>query len=269
MKTLGAPIAERDRRSIQSIQLGFRIVDVVIAGGGPMTLSAIARAVDMAPGKATLYLNSFCAVGLLLKDEALRYRLGPYAVELGLAALNDLDVLAIAREEMGRLRTAGVLAAYLSVWGNQGPVIVAKDDKHPMLSMTIRLGHVLPLLTSATGHVYLAYLPEELTAPLVLSEKQHTPFDAAAIAKVRKAGFASLRGHLNTGVIAIGAPIFDRDHSLAGVLTVLSAKQGARARDPESEALLLEAVRGIGARVGSVPPAAAAPRAGRDPIRKP
>src|SRR4051812_24000839 len=126
-KTLAAPVAERDKRSIQSIQLGFGIVDVVVAAGEPMTLSEIARAVGMPPGKATLYLNSFCAVGLLVKDQSLRYRLGPYAVELGLAALNDSDVLAIAREQLGALRAAGTLAAYLSVWGSQGPVIVAKD----------------------------------------------------------------------------------------------------------------------------------------------
>ncbi len=258
-KTLGTPITDPPKRGIQSVQLGFRIVDAVIAGGEPMTLSAIARAVDMAPGKATLYLNSFCAVGLLVKDKALRYRLGPYAVELGLAALDDLDVLAIAREELGRLRSAGALAAYLSVWGRQGPVIVAKDDKHPMLSMTIRLGHVLPLLTSATGHVYLAYLPSELTAPLLRGDERQAAFATEVIEKVRKAGFASLRGHLNTGVIATGAPIFDRDHSLAGVLTVLNAKRGARARDPESEAMLLQAVRAISARVGSAGPGAAQP----------
>jgi DNA-binding IclR family transcriptional regulator len=249
-KTLGAPAAERDKRSIQSIQLGFRIVDAVMAAGEPMTLSAISRAVDMAPGKATLYVNSFCAVGLLVKDSALRYRLGPYALKLGLAALNDADVLSVARDEMPRLRTGKILAVYLSVWGSLGPVIVGKDDKHPQLAMTIRLGHVLPLLTSATGHVYLAYLPAELTAPVLQREQAQTPLDTDMVEKVRKAGFAALRGHVNSGVIATAAPVLDRDGSLAAVLTVLSPRPDGKSRDAEVEKLLLQSVRSVSAKVG-------------------
>jgi DNA-binding IclR family transcriptional regulator len=266
-KTLGPASEERDRRSIQSIQIGFRIVSAVRSAGEPMTLSAIARAVEMAPSKAVLYLNSFCTVGLLAKDHALRYRLGPYALELGLAALNDVDAIAVAREEMPRLRNGGILAAYLSVWGSQGPVIVSKEDKHPELAMTIRIGHVLPLLSSATGHVYLAFLAPEVTRPLLERERAPAAAANAAVAKavkeVQKTGVASLRGHVNTGVIASAAPILDRDGALAAVLTVLSPKPDGRTRDGPAEKLLLACVRHISARLGAPVDAPGAPRGPR------
>jgi DNA-binding IclR family transcriptional regulator len=254
-KTLGLASPERDRRSIQSIQIGFTIVSAVVSAGEPTPLSAIARAVGMAPSKVVLYLNSFCTVGLLVKDAGLRYRLGPYALELGLAALNDADALAIAREEMPRLRDGTILAAYLSVWGSQGPVIVSKEDKHPELAMTIRLGHVLPLLSSATGHVYLAFLPPDTTRALAEQERARACVPSDAVAKtmkeVQKAGLATLRGHVNTGVIATAAPVLDRDGALAAVLTVLSPKPEGKTRDGIAEKLLLACVRKISARLGA------------------
>lgn len=250
METLNSPGAERDKKRIQSIELGFSIVDAVMAATEPMTLSAVARAVNMPPSKATLYLNSLCAAGLLARDDARRYRLGPYALRLGLAAMNSSDALAIARDEMPRLRSGNVLAVYLSVWGSQGPVVVAKSDQHPMLPMTIRLGHVLPLLTSATGRVFLANLPQQLTAPVLQREEPANPPDAATLDRIRKTGLASARGHVNSGVIATAAPLFDRDLSLAAVLTLLTPASGAKARDPYAEARLLETVRGIGAQLG-------------------
>lgn len=250
-ETLGPAPAQRDKRGIQSILLAFRIVESVRAASAPMTLSAISRAVSMVPSKVTLYLNSLCSVGLLVKSDDLRYQLGRYALDLGLAALHASDALTAAREEMPRLRTQSVLAVYLSVWGSQGPVIVGKDDQHPMLPLTIRLGHVLPLCTSATGNVFLAYLPQEVTAAALRREQPAQVLEATALARIRKAGVAWARGHVNTGVVATAAPIFDREGALAAVLTVLTPVQGARLRDAQAESLLLDTVRRIGEKVGS------------------
>ena len=248
---------ERDKRSIQSILIGFRIVRVLAQSDQPMSLSEIARQVAMTPSKTVMYLASFCSVGLLMRDSALRYRMGPYARELGLAALNGADILTAAREEMRLLRDGDIFAVYLSMWSDQGPVIIRKEDKHPLLPMTIRLGHVLPLLRSAAGRVFLAYLPEDATKTIVERElKLDNSVGArqlkAVVAEIRRNRYAALRGHMNLGMVAKAAPIFDHDRQIVGALTALGPKPPARSRaDRESSLRLLGSVQKISAQLGT------------------
>src|SRR3546814_11164699 len=53
--------------------------------------------------------------------------------------------------------------AYLTVWGNRGPCIVRRLEGSRETPLSIRVGYVLPLTTSATGRTFLAHLPPVLT----------------------------------------------------------------------------------------------------------
>ena len=118
------------RRRIQSIEVGFRLIRVLERAGGMLPLSTIAEKADMPSSEAHLYMVSFTELGLVVQDPATaRYGLGPYALQLGAAALRQIQVADVARPTMSRLQEQTGLLVFLSIWGNRGPVIVSKVDE--------------------------------------------------------------------------------------------------------------------------------------------
>jgi len=75
------------RTGIQSIEVGFRLLDVLARTSGPMMLRDLARAAPMNPAKAHRYLVSFARLGLVAQTPEGRYDLGPFAAEMGLVSL--------------------------------------------------------------------------------------------------------------------------------------------------------------------------------------
>src|SRR5258708_26166694 len=60
--------------------------------------------------------------------------------------------------------------AAIAVWGNHGPTIVHWEESAQSVTANLRLGDVMPMLASATGRCFAAWLPREVTAPLLEPE---------------------------------------------------------------------------------------------------
>jgi DNA-binding IclR family transcriptional regulator len=234
-----------DRSGIKSVEVAARILDHLSQVQGPVALRDLAAAGGMSPGKVHRYLVSFVASGLASQDADTRqYVLGPLALRLGLAALGAhrplRDAMALQHELRDRLDETMVL----SVWGSQGPTIVHIAESTQSIVMTMRVGSVLPMLQTATGLAFAAFLPRALTAQLI-----KPAFEAAdgvkllarssaalerLTAQVRKQGYAFNEGSLMPGVSAVAFPLVDRASSLVAVLAVmgsherLDSREGAR-----------------------------------------
>src|SRR3954471_18530610 len=74
-----------DRLGIQSIEIGVRLLDVLAAASGPMTLRDLASGAGMSSSKARRYLVSLIKCGIVQQELATsRYDLGEMALRLGL-----------------------------------------------------------------------------------------------------------------------------------------------------------------------------------------
>ena len=89
----------------------------------------------------------------------------------------------------------------LGVWGNHGPTIVRWEAAREPMSDNLRTGLVLPVLSSATGLAFGAWLPPAMTWPLIEAELASaeelgaTPEDARLrLETVRRDGIARLVG---------------------------------------------------------------------------
>ncbi|MCK9506844.1 MAG: IclR family transcriptional regulator [Pigmentiphaga sp.] len=216
----------REKRRIRSIDVGFKVIRVLEKAEGKIPLKMVADSVEMPPSQVYPYLVSFCDAGLVAQDPITgRYGLGPYAIQLGLSVIRQLDVVELARAPMEELRNATGLSVHLSVWSNEGPVIVAKLDGNLSIPMSIRVGHVLPLLAPATGRVFLAYLPQTDTAAIL---RRETSYGAGlrqraeeAVEKIRQTGVAFSDSQLYEGFAGMSAPLFNHEGAVVAVMTLL------------------------------------------------
>lgn len=231
--------ALNQKRRVQSIEVGFRVIRVLQQAHEPMALRDIARDADMPASKAHLYLTSFMREGLVAQNpQTARYSLGPYATELGLSAIRQLSVVEAANGEMAELTAQTGCATYLSVFTEYGPAIVSKVDGNRQGAFTVRLGHVLPMASSATGLIFLAFLPQAQTT---LAADRDAEMPAPSIlSDVRDRGYATTSGLINANFAAISAPIFDYSDGLAAALTLLGPDKyltGARTQSSIDQVL--------------------------------
>ena len=96
--------------------------------------------------------------------------LGAFSPDLGLASTAQSDAVRIARPVVEELSRQLDMTVGLAVWGNHGPTIIQWEEGSQPLAVTLRTGLVLPLLTSATGLVFAAYLPPPLTESFIQAE---------------------------------------------------------------------------------------------------
>jgi DNA-binding IclR family transcriptional regulator len=214
------PNAEADvppeQRSIQSVVIGFRLIEALEAALGPLSLKEVAAAAGMPPSRAHAYLASLRAVGLVAQEgEGGRYDLGPRALSLGLAALGRLEIRDAALPAMRRFRDRTGEAVHLSVWAGQAPVIVSRLDGRRGGSLSIRLGTMLPLERSASGRIFLAFLPE--------ADERVRRRLRRTVEEVRADRMAVTDGLLNAGFAAMSVPVFDHLGDLVGAMTTLGA----------------------------------------------
>ncbi|TWG54016.1 IclR family transcriptional regulator [Aminobacter sp. J44] len=223
------PRATRQPRRIQSIEVGFRLIHVLEAAGGKLSLSKIAELAGMPASKAHLYMASFMQLGLVEQDPTtMRYGLGPYALQLGAAAMRQIDVAQVSRDALNSLQTATGHLVFLSIWSNRGPVIISKVDSTVEVLVSVRVGHVLPLYRAATGRVFLAY---KSRAAIQHIEQFETETDQAtkeraqqSLDLIRQRQLAFSDSQINIGFASISAPIFDYAGEIAAAVTVLGMK---------------------------------------------
>ena len=249
----GAPeVAVRsDARGIQSVEVGYRLLELLAGGPGPMSLTALALGAGMATSRAHLYLTSFMRLGLVTRaTPGSAYDLGPAALRLGLAAISHLDVLQTARDAMVDLRDATGGPVFLSVWGNRGPTTIHRVEGEYWIPGEIRVGTVFPILSSA-GMAFLASFPESRVRSLVENALRETPSRDPwygigfaeiqdLLAHVRTDGYARGRGVVarGSGFVGLTAPIFDYEGSVVAAFTINSTSEEIPTDQADVEALV-------------------------------
>ncbi|MBV1733977.1 MAG: helix-turn-helix domain-containing protein, partial [Hydrogenophaga sp.] len=150
------------RAGIQSVEVGFELLSALSDAPGALMLRDLAAAAGMSAAKAHRYLVSFQRMGLVMQDPvSTRYDLGPAALRLGLASLSRIDAVKLARERLPQLLAETGHTLAIAVWGNQGPTMVHWLEALQTVPVTLRLGDVMPLLTSATGRCFATFTGTE------------------------------------------------------------------------------------------------------------
>ena len=226
--------ADRRQIGVQSVEIAGRLLKTLAQLGGPQTLKDFSAVAGLSPAKANRYLVSLIREGLI-EQSAIdgRYDFGGAAREIGRAAINRLDIMRIGAPLLVDLRNVLQQTVFLGAWGNEGPTVLYWLDVPRPVSVIIRPGSILPLLTSALGLVCAAYLPPDLTKRRIakeIAEHKRSGLDFAVkseaqaarkLADVRARGFSLVRGDLIRGIDAMAVPVLDFKKDLVAVLAAV------------------------------------------------
>jgi DNA-binding IclR family transcriptional regulator len=152
----------------------------------------------------------------------------------------------------------------LAVWGNRGPTLVHWQEAPLAMPVSLRLGDVMPLLSSATGRCFSAFIAHGgaadkaqpmIEAELALARKlgrSDLPSTAAQVqamnTETRAQGLGRVVNVLLPGISGFCAPVFDADGHLA--LGVVSLGSTATL-DTDWAGPVAQALRGFAAQLSS------------------
>ena len=227
---------EKDaQHGVQSFEVGAGVLRAVVRGQRLMTLKDIAAAAEMPPSKAHRYLVSLIRTGLIEQDPLTsRYKLGPFALDIGLVALDRIDRVRLGLTAISELRERINETVGLAVWGDHGPVMVRWERPQRPITVNVVTGTSLPLLTSASGRVFAAWLPKSQTAAQISKElKSRAHLSSlntrsevdALLAKIRADGVAPVTQHyVFEGVQAVAAPVFNFKNQITMSIAVVGVE---------------------------------------------
>lgn len=223
------------RRGIQSVEIGFKVLDAIAAAPGPVSLSVLAQRTGLSPSQTHRYLHSLTATGLAIQDgRSGHYDLGPASRRIGIAALGRFDGFARADQVIPELVTEIRWTVLLAVLGAAGPTLVRWFMGRPPVITNLGIGSVLPLYHSATGRAFIAFGDQAELAELLHAERgmalspQFAGMDGRTldVATIRQEGrrnmFVRMEGRFIPGLRAISAPIFDMQGRLACCVTAIA-----------------------------------------------
>jgi DNA-binding IclR family transcriptional regulator len=225
--------SDKNRRGIQSVEIGSALLLQLARHVRPLALKDLAKAAGMTAGKAHPYMVSFLKVGFVIQSEGGRYELGPLALQLGLATLQRMDPVKEASKLIEGLARETNQSVAIAVWGNLGPTIVRLEEPIEPLHVNLRTGTVMSLVNTATGRLFVAFMPDRMVERLLddeLSRFGHGKDSESPITRetldsfldeTRRHGLSRTRGQPIPGIDALCAPVFDAEgHLVLGILAM-------------------------------------------------
>tara|TARA_R110000782_G_scaffold35367_2_gene84507 strand:- start:41648 stop:42499 length:852 start_codon:yes stop_codon:yes gene_type:complete len=250
-------------KGIQAVETAARILGVLAVESHPVPLRHIAAVAGIPPNNLRFYLISLLKTELVAQDPVSGcYSLGPAIIGLGLSALAQFDIVHSARRELHRLADSLGFTAFLTVWGNRGPVAVDRVDGRVRTVLEIRVGTVFPMRRSAVGRCFLSTLPQsecDLALKIEHDAAGTGPYRDNAIAEevarlradFERDGVTAARGLLLSEFTAMAAPILDRAGFPLATLSIVGPV-GILDDDPSGQPakLLREACNSLSGQLG-------------------
>ena len=240
------------RQRVQAAETGMVVLKGLAQLGGRASLSGLAAHIGESPAKVHRYLMSLSSEDLVAQDGVTQhYFLGPQAIQIGVAAMRQVDPLRLAGTALTRICDMLEVTCFVAVMGNKGPTIVRMQEPGLPVTVNVRVGSVMPLLWSATGRAFLAFLNDTGMRRMAADElATATPAARRGLAKVDPVGTlqaqvreqkaACVRDTYLPGISAVAVPIYNHTGRVIAVITALGPSGGF---DPSSTSVVASTLR--------------------------
>lgn len=227
------------KAGIHSVEVASEILLQLANFRQPASLKSLSERCKLSPSKVHRYLSSLTKLGMTFQGQKSgNYLLGKNAILLGLAAMQHIDQIDDVMEGLPQLVKEIGCHVSLTVWSKTGPTLIKVERSDDSLAIPLMLGQVLPVLHSASGRVFAAFLDFALTRELIVNERlsyqdsngQSDEDLLSVLREIRQNRFAISTGEVESETTAISAPIVDWQDNPVVVVTALVSKHSDKDR---------------------------------------
>jgi DNA-binding IclR family transcriptional regulator len=212
-------------RSSSTISKAFTVLLALRRASSPLTLTAVAESVGIAPSSAHALLNQLMDQGAIAQDEEKRYQLGPTMLYLGAAYARSSRIYrSVWIELVTAANELSVTAALAVTWDDHH--LVLNSHRAADSEVAVPFGGRVPLEAGSWGKTYYAAtgapLPAKLTGYTPSTITDRTKFEAE-LKQVRTLGYAIDDEEYDLGVGGVCAAITS-DSGYEGLISFLASR---------------------------------------------
>lgn len=213
---------------LEALERGLSVVSAFGADHRQMTLSDVARAVDLPKSTVRRALHTLAELGYLETDGRL-FALAPRILKLANAYLSSNRLSRQAQATCERVANEYDGSCSLSVMSEHDIVVVAWADPRHLQSVGIDIGHRAPAISTASGRAMLASLDKEaLDAFMAAAPAQKltrsTVTDRTKLRSMidacRKNGFTLIDQETAPGFRSLAVPVAAGDGTIVAALDI-------------------------------------------------
>lgn len=213
------PAADSGAAGVRAVDRAVAILQCFTPDQPALSVIEIQKRVGLS--RPTLYrlLQTLAQRDLILAEgDPQRFRLSHGVMALSHVWLKGLDVVSLAKSIVEGLRDAtGETAALFKLQQDRGICILECESRH-VLSISRGVGDSLSLTRGSTGKAMLGFMePQrqtEILATIPKGAQRARLEDEIRLARER--GYATSRGEIFVGAVAVSAPYFDHRGNVVG-----------------------------------------------------
>ena len=236
---------------VNAVHRGLQVLELLAGQRKGWSTSEISRRLKIPKSTASYLLHTLLARGYLHREEEGLYRLSMKLLALGSLAQHGVEVREVGLPILRRLVAETGITGHLAVLEGGEAIYIERVPAPGFIQIDTWVGRRMPLHSTSSGKVLLAFLPEEQVEPLIQSTglPRFTPKTIVSLPrlkqelrKIRESGFALDDEENTPGVRCLAAPILDRSGrgtaalSLTGPVQQITGDQLSRIVEKVKEA---------------------------------
>jgi DNA-binding IclR family transcriptional regulator len=244
--------------SAPALEKGFDILELLAEEPGGLTISEIAARLGRSISEVFRVIIVMERRLWLRKDPGSdRYSVTYRALDVAFRATPAQTLSQAAAPVMFDLAAAINQSCHLVIRAQDRGIVVHRQESPAAVGFAIRLGTAVDLAASCSGHVLLAFTPEDRQRQILIGLLGVGPALRSALQRlkiVRAQGFEMQPSARTNGVTDLSYPVFGFDGQVAAAMTVpfLAMIDGSQLTDlDQTRAVLRDAAARLSAELGA------------------
>jgi len=232
------------RYSAPALEKGLDILEVLTESSAGYTLNELAQRLDRSVSEIFRMAVTLQRRGYVQVSENDRYTLTLKLFELGNRQAPIQSLTTLAQPLLRDLANQALQSCHLSVYESGRVVIIAQVDSPERWSFGMKVGAVMGLTDTSSGHVLLAFRDEGERARML---QAHSKVDGeleidrpqldSALADIRKRGYERMPSRQTRGVTNIAFPVLGSSGYAVGAINVPFIERIDRKVAPDQNAV--------------------------------
>lgn len=219
---------------VNALHRGLQILELLSGQQRRWSTSEIGRKLKIPKSSSSYLLHTLQSRGYLRREEDGMYRLSMKMLALGSLGLHGIQVREVALPILRRLVEETGITGHVAVLDGSGAVYIERVPSPGFIQIDTWVGRRMPLHSSSSGKVLLAYLPSQQAEALLETMELTRSTSKTIVAlpklrqelkKIREGGFAVDNEENTAGVRCVAAPVFDRSGAIAAAVSLTGPVQ--------------------------------------------